>query len=131
MSNPSEATLPPLNTSTRLAYERTRLACERTMLAWVRTATALISFGFSIYAFFQFKLKDVGQVEPLVSPRDVGLFMIACGLVSLLAGTTQNLLSLRQIRVHWPEAPHSLATMLAGLMGLVGLTVLITTLMRG
>jgi uncharacterized membrane protein YidH (DUF202 family) len=39
--------------STRMAVERTRLAHERTLMAWIRTAISLITFGFSIYKFFQ------------------------------------------------------------------------------
>ena len=45
------ATLPD---ATKLAVERTRLAYERTLMAWVRTSTSLISFGFTIYKFFQY-----------------------------------------------------------------------------
>ena len=45
----------PLDAGTRLAVERTRLAHERTLMAWVRTATSLISFGFTIYKFFEFE----------------------------------------------------------------------------
>jgi uncharacterized membrane protein YidH (DUF202 family) len=41
--------------ATELAVERTWLAYERTLMAWVRTATSMISFGFSIYKFFQFE----------------------------------------------------------------------------
>jgi len=41
--------------ATRLAVDRTRLAFERTMMAWVRTATSLITFGFTVYKFFQFE----------------------------------------------------------------------------
>ena len=42
----------PAETNTILA-DRTRLAYERTMMAWVRMGTSLISFGFTIYKFFQ------------------------------------------------------------------------------
>ena len=45
----------PAETATRLAIERTRLAYERTLMAWIRTATALISFGFTVYKFFEFE----------------------------------------------------------------------------
>ena len=41
--------------STELAVDRTWLAHERTLMAWVRTATSMISFGFTIYKFFQFE----------------------------------------------------------------------------
>jgi putative membrane protein len=46
---------PALDISTRLAYSRTRAAYERTMMSWIRTATSLITFGFSVYKFFQFE----------------------------------------------------------------------------
>jgi putative membrane protein len=40
--------------ATQLAVERTTLAHERTLMAWVRTSVSLISFGFTIYKFFQY-----------------------------------------------------------------------------
>ena len=51
--------VPPLDTSSRLAYERTYLAHERTLMAWVRTALALISFGFTIAKVFEY-LREKG-----------------------------------------------------------------------
>ncbi len=42
-----------MDVSTRLSYERTFLAHERTLMAWVRTSSSLITFGFSIYKFFE------------------------------------------------------------------------------
>ena len=42
-----------LDIATKLAFDRTRAAYERTMMAWIRTATSLITFGFTIYKFFQ------------------------------------------------------------------------------
>ena len=47
---------------TSLALDRTRLAHERTLMAWVRTAVSLISFGFTIYKFFQ-GLHEAERVE--------------------------------------------------------------------
>jgi uncharacterized membrane protein YidH (DUF202 family) len=52
---------PPLDRSTELAFERTRVAYERTMMAWIRTATSLITFGFTIYKFFQ--LEGLGRAQ--------------------------------------------------------------------
>jgi len=53
-----------LSTSTKLAIERTRLAHERTLMAWVRTATSLISFGFTVYKFFQYLRESQGRPRP-------------------------------------------------------------------
>jgi putative membrane protein len=74
-----------LNTSTLLAIDRTRLAHERTLMAWVRTATSLISFGFTIYKFFQY-LQE--QQDPLrvraFGPRQYATLMIVIGLLALV-----------------------------------------------
>ena len=81
-----------LDTGTRLAYERTRLASERNMMAWIRTATSLISFGFTVYKFFQF---EAGKSTPaatgfVLSPRVFALIMIGTGLVALLLSTIEH-----------------------------------------
>ena len=54
-----------LDASTKLAYDRTRLAYERTLMAWVRTGTSLITFGFTIYKFFEEFQKAGKSLEPV------------------------------------------------------------------
>jgi putative membrane protein len=119
-----------MDTSTRLAYDRTRLAYENTMMAWVRTATSLITFGFSVYKFFQFDIKRAGEFTGLVGPREFGLMMITFGLVSLLAGTVQHVMSLRQLRAQYPATPRSMAALLAGLISILGILALIAVIFR-
>ncbi|MDH5246777.1 MAG: DUF202 domain-containing protein, partial [Betaproteobacteria bacterium] len=55
-----------LDRNTALAVERTRVAYERTMMAWIRTATALITFGFSVYKFFEFEMKRDLPAVPML-----------------------------------------------------------------
>jgi len=119
-----------LDTSTRLAYDRTRLAYENTMMAWVRTATSLITFGFSVYKFFQFDIKRGQEFSGSVGPREFGLMMITFGLVSLLAGTVQHVMSLRQLRAEYPATPRSVAALLAGLVSILGLVALVAVVFR-
>lgn len=119
-----------LDVPTTLAYDRTRLAYENTMMAWVRTATSLITFGFSVYKFFQFEAKGAEHVERLVTPRGFGLMMITFGLVSLALGTVQHVVSLRQLRAQNPAIPRSVAALLAGLMSILGLVALLAVLFR-
>jgi uncharacterized membrane protein YidH (DUF202 family) len=59
------STMPAMDSGTRLAIDRTRLAYERTMMAWIRTAASLISFGFTIYKFFQFEIKGASPASTL------------------------------------------------------------------
>jgi len=119
-----------LDTSTKLSYDRTRLAYENTMMAWVRTATSLITFGFSVYKFFQIEMKGGEQVERLLGPREFALMMITFALVSLLVGTVQHVMSLRALRAQYPAIPRSIAALLAGLISILGILVLIAVVFR-
>ena len=73
------------NDATRLALSRTILAHDRTLMAWVRTSTSMISFGFTIYKFFQFVQNDrsAQHAETLLEPRGVALVMILIGVGGL------------------------------------------------
>jgi uncharacterized membrane protein YidH (DUF202 family) len=46
-------TIPEIDLPRRLDLERTHIAYEQSMMSWIRTATSLITFGFTIYKFFQ------------------------------------------------------------------------------
>lgn len=119
-----------LDTSTRLSYDRTRLAYENTMMAWVRTATSLITFGFSVYKFFQLDLKRGEQFTGLVGPREFGLLMIMIGIVSLVAGTVQHIASMRRLRAQCPDVPRSMASLLAALISALGILALFAVVFR-
>ena len=119
-----------LDTSTRLAYDRTRLAYENTMMAWVRTATSLITFGFSVYKFFQFEVKATGQAERVITPRLFGMTLITVGLVCLLLATVQHVISMRQLRSQYAAVPYSMAALLAALISLLGILAFIAAFFR-
>lgn len=74
------------NVGNHFAWLRTLMALERTQLASVRTSVSLIGFGFTVAQFFQ-KLRGSlpGETSLLgpEAPRDVGLILIAAGVVSL------------------------------------------------
>jgi putative membrane protein len=123
---------PKLNDATRLAIERTRLAHERTLMAWVRTATSLISFGFTIYKFFQFLHQEGAETRPaqILGVRHFALLMIVIGLVSLVVATAQHRQSLKMMRAEYHDVPYSLATVMAALIGLLGILGLLSVLVR-
>src|SRR5262245_41543523 len=110
----------PLDTSTRLAYERTYLAQERTLMGWVRTALALISFGFTIAKLFEYLREKEGERATLLTPRTVGIIMIATGLVALALATVQHRRALKVMHERCPDLPPSLAGVLAAFIALLG-----------
>lgn len=108
-------------TSTDLAVDRTRLAHDRTLMAWVRTSASLISFGFTIYKFFQY-MREQGQAigDRAFGPPQFALCLIAIGLISLLLATIQHRHEVRVMRAHYAHVPYSLATVVGGLVAILG-----------
>jgi len=111
------------NTSTQLALDRTRLAHDRTMLAWIRTATSLITFGFSVYKFFSFELKEP-QPGRIIGPRGFAFLMIVTGLTSLLLATIQHRRDRNRLLELDPDIPRSKAAALAALIAILGIVAL-------
>ena len=118
-------------TSTDLAVDRTRLAHDRTLMAWVRTAASLISFGFTIYKFFQY-LRDKGEITEgrVFGPREFAMSLIFIGLAALLFATIENRREMKAMRARYAHVAYSLATLVAGLVGLLGVITFIAVLFR-
>jgi inner membrane protein YidH len=113
-----------LPATTKLSVERTRLAHERTLMSWVRTATSLISFGFTVYKFFEY-LREHQTISPSdgsIGPREFAMIMILVGLISLVLATVEHRRSLKALRAEYGDiiVPTSLATLLAALMIVLG-----------
>jgi putative membrane protein len=117
--------------ATTLAVDRTRLAYDRTLLAWVRTATSLITFGFTIYKFFEFEsARAEPRPERLIGPRQFAFLMIAIGIVSLLLATLEHRRDLKALRAQDPGEHRTLAGIIAGLVSLLGLVALFAVVFR-
>ena len=95
-------------------------------MAWVRTAASLISFGFTIYKFFQY-LRENGAAERIFGPREFALVMITIGIAALVLAAIEHRFNMRQLRQQYGVlVPRSLALItacfIAGL-GVIGLLV--------
>jgi putative membrane protein len=121
---------PPLDTATRLAFERTRIAYDRTMMAWVRTATSLITFGFAVYKFFQFELKTMPIDHMVLGPRGFGIALILTGLLSMLVGLIEHVRDMRSLRRQYAGMPNSYTSIVAVVVGVLGLFALAAVVLR-
>lgn len=121
-----------LDSGTRLAIDRTYLAHERTLMAWIRTAASMISFGFTIYKFFQFELKGRPAEEQFIGPRELAIMMITIGLVSLIMSGIQHRRSLQALRQEYGQAaaPTSTANVVVVLFSILGSLALVAVLFR-
>ena len=101
------------------------------MMAWVRTAASLISFGFTIYKFFQY-MREQGQTAEhrLLGPREFALILIGIGLFSLLLATLQSRHEMRVMRKHYAHVPLSLANLVAGMVAILGVLTFLAVMLR-
>jgi putative membrane protein len=130
MTEQTPQSAPALDVSTRLAFDRTRVAYERTMMAWIRTATSLITFGFSIYKFFQIEALTAGQQNRLIGPRGFAFILVSIGLFSLILATLEHRQNIRTLGEQYAGRLRSLAVLVAGLISILGVLALVAIIFR-
>ena len=118
--------------STDLAVQRTFMAHERTLMAWIRTSVSLISFGFTIYKFFQYLM----QTNPgfprsqRFGPREFALSMIGIGIVALAFAAYDYRRTLKMLEQQYGVKRRSLAGTLVTIILVMGLGFLALVLLR-
>ena len=98
-------------------------------MAWIRTATSLISFGFTIYKFFEFEAGHDLRTHRLLSPRVFGMIMIGTGLAALVLGAIDHRRSTRLLHEQFGVDHHSTAIVVAAIVSVLGLLALSSALL--
>ena len=119
-----------LDTATELAFDRTRAAYERTMMSWIRTATSLITFGFTIYKFFQIEAPDRGRQNRLIGPRQFAFILVSIGLFSLILATLEHRQNIRTLGARYAGKQRSLAVLVAASISVLGILALVAIIFR-
>jgi putative membrane protein len=114
-------------TSNQLAADRTWMAQERTLMAWIRTATSMISFGFTIYKFFEGRPPNP---HAILTSRDFAILMIGFGLTALILATIQHLIEMRSIAGLATRRRRSIAFVLAILIAILGTIAFVSAVLR-
>jgi putative membrane protein len=99
-------------------------------MAWVRTSVSLMSFGFTIYKFFQEWNHNPDVKKTLLSPRIVGMIMIGFGLVALLLAQIQHRNAMKNLKKFYPSTPTSVSGVLSILILMFGLLLFLGALFR-
>ena len=118
--------------STRFSFERTLLSHERTLMSWIRTATSLITFGFTIYKFFQLEMGGSARprISQVIGARDFAMIMIGIGLVALVLATIQNYLYRQDLRKQHLKVPVCLSSVVGALISALGILAMLTVIFR-
>jgi len=120
----------PLDRSTQLAFDRTWVAYERTMLAWVRTAISLITFGFSVYKFFEILRESGAPQSHLLGARQFGIILVSLGLASLGLATLEYRQNIQRLGREYEGRPRSLAVIVAALVSVLGVVAISLMIFR-
>ena len=130
MAEKTPRSAPALDDSTRLAFERTRNSYENTMMSWIRTATSLITFGFSIYKFFQIEAPGERQQNYLIGAREFAIALVCIGLFSLVLATLENRQNIRALGAQYAGKQRSLSVLVAALISILGVVALLAMIFR-
>lgn len=125
-----QGTPPRIDRTTGLAFERTRVAYDRTMMAWIRTATSLISFGFTIYKFFQIELGPKAQAGQWIGPREFALLMVAAGLLCMVLGTVEHRQNMADLQSQCPDLAHSRTGFVSLVVSTAGVLAFVVMILR-
>ena len=115
---------------TDLSFERTAMSYERTLMAWIRTATSMISFGFTIYKFFEEMASESNSPSKIFTPRVVGMTMILFGFIALLFAHIQHSIAVKKLRNDYPAIQRSISSILSVLILIFGFTLFMAALFR-
>ena len=116
---------------TDLAVERTLMGASRTLMAWVRTGLSMIAFGFTIYKVLQAMLIEGIQLIPrLQGPRNIGLFLIDLGTLSVFAGSLEYWQLARDLHKKFGTAVKKFPLILSGLIFVLGLALFISIVLK-
>ena len=111
--------------SNTMAFETMRASYERIMMSWISTATSLITFGFSIYKFFQLEAPSTAKQGRLIGPREFAFALVSIGLFSLLLATVEHRQSFRALTARYGVRRRSLAGVVAALISALGVFALL------
>jgi len=113
-----------------LALDRTRIAYERTMMAWARTATTFVTFGFTVYKFFEIEMEGRDISPAIIGPREFALFLILTGLLTLLVGKIEHIRDLRSLKKYYKDMPSSGTLLMTSLIAIFGAIAFVAVLLK-
>lgn len=118
------------DSASRLELKRTHIAFEQSMMSWIRTGISLITFGFTIYKFFQLELPERPERARLFGPREFAIALVILGIISQIMATLEHQRSVQILKAQWPDAPRSLALLLAAMISILGIVAFLAMIFR-
>jgi len=88
---------------TGMSFQRTRMSADRTLMSVMRTSLSLISFGFTIFQFFEHLRETKTLTGGGHASRNFGLALVLLGVGMLLFGIGYHLAFMKSLRAQRQE----------------------------
>jgi putative membrane protein len=99
---------------------------------WVRTSASLITFGFSVYKFFDYLVEAEGRItiQQRFGPRQFAKAMMGIGVLGLVLAVVQQHRAMKLLQIQNNVVYSSLSETIAAIVALFGLLLLTLALVR-
>jgi uncharacterized membrane protein YidH (DUF202 family) len=118
----------------QITYERARIAIEKMQLSWLRKTILISALGMTLYKVFEAEVRPGGGlVFGFLTAREIGLFMLLVGFVSLVFATVQHVQAHKKIKVQYEKyakMPPSVSLYLTYAILFIALFLFLATLAR-
>lgn len=118
----------------QITFERARIAIEKMQLSWLRKTILISALGMTLYKVFEAEVgPGGGLVLGFLTAREIGLFMLLVGFVSLVFATVQHVQAHNKIKVEYEKyakMPPSLSLYLTYAILFIALFLFLATLAR-
>ena len=114
-----------------LSQERLRIALERLQINWIQWDITCIALGFTSYKFFYARVEEgKAAVGSFLNGRDIGIFLISLGLVSLFFATLQHRKSVEKLKSVMPTMQYSLSLRVSYVVMIFSIVVFLIVIFR-
>ncbi|HZI53852.1 MAG TPA: DUF202 domain-containing protein [Chitinophagaceae bacterium] len=111
--------------------EKLRVAFERLQLNWIKWNITCIALGFTAYKFWYARVHDEGlQLGYYITGREIGIFLIVLGFVSLLMATRQHKRNIRNLKLSYKNMQPSISLKLSNVTLVFSVIVFLLVIFR-
>jgi len=111
--------------------EKFRIYLERLQLNWIKWNITCMALGFTVYKFYYARVQeDRKPLGYVITGRDIGIFLISLGIMSLLLATLQHKKNVTKLRLQYETMFYSLSLRLAYVILFFSIIILLIVLVR-
>jgi len=111
--------------------EKGRIFLERLQLNWIKWNITCVALGFTAYKFYYERVeKGENLVAYYITGREIGIFLIVLGFVTLLLATLQHKKNTENLKLRYEKIQYSLSLRLSYVVLVFSLIIFLLVIFR-